>query len=113
MHPSWRRCHGIPAHNNPQRLEVSKGTAEWTVWLPDAGYGTVAMVIAIALFIIPAPSTGAKSALLDWDALLNFPWAIILLLGGGFSMASGFSSSGLRCAGSNERVMQLTAVSVL
>ncbi|MEN8224225.1 MAG: SLC13 family permease [Bacteroidota bacterium] len=56
--------------------------------------GTVAVVYAIILFIIPAKENkGAR--LMDWKTAKGIPWNIVLLFGGGFALASGFKDSGL------------------
>ena len=55
--------------------------------------GTVAMLIAILLFIIP--STKKNEALLTWRITRKLPWHIVFLFGGGFALAKGFIDSGL------------------
>ena len=56
--------------------------------------GTVAIFIAMILFIVP--SKQQKGAyLMDWKTAERIPWEIILLFGGGFALASGFKESGL------------------
>ena len=55
--------------------------------------GTVAMFIAILLFIIP--STKKNEALLTWKITRKLPWHIVFLFGGGFALAKGFIDSGL------------------
>lgn len=67
----------------------------WSEYLPDANYGTVAILIAVLLFVIPAPRSNFTKSLLDWEDMAVFPWDIILLLGGGYALAFGFSTSGL------------------
>ena len=54
--------------------------------------GTVAIAMAILLFIIPAKD-GAK--LMDWETANKLPWSILLLFGGGFALAKGFKESEL------------------
>ncbi len=56
--------------------------------------GTVAIFIAILLFVIPSKQQPG-SFLMDWKAAELIPWEIILLFGGGFALASGFKESGL------------------
>ncbi|MCU0331835.1 MAG: SLC13 family permease [Ignavibacteriaceae bacterium] len=68
----------------------------WSNLLPTAGFindGTVAITMAFVLFLIPSKS--GKRALLDQTAFSKIPWGIILLFGGGFALAKGFSSTGL------------------
>lgn len=68
----------------------------WSNLLPTADFiddGTVAITMAFLLFLIPS-KTG-KRGLLDYTAFNKVPWGIILLFGGGFALAKGFSSTGL------------------
>lgn len=55
--------------------------------------GTVAIFVAILLFIIP--STKKNEALVGWNIMLKLPWHIVFLFGGGFALAKGFIDSGL------------------
>ncbi|GAB4252735.1 MAG: SLC13 family permease [Acidobacteriota bacterium] len=56
---------------------------------------TIAMVGALALFLIPS-SWKKGEFLLDWKtAVQRIPWDIVLLFGGGFALAHGFYQSGL------------------
>jgi solute carrier family 13 (sodium-dependent dicarboxylate transporter), member 2/3/5 len=57
--------------------------------------GTVAITMAFLLFIIPSKNKSSKTAILDFKSFEQIPWSIILLFGGGFALASGFTSSGL------------------
>ncbi|GAB4072981.1 SLC13 family permease [Barrientosiimonas marina] len=54
----------------------------------------IAMTAAIILFLIPAKNKEGDH-LLDWDTAVKLPWGILLLFGGGLSIASGFTESGL------------------
>lgn len=56
--------------------------------------GTVAIFMAVLLFIIPSREKPG-TFLMDWKAAEDIPWEIILLFGGGFALASGFLESGL------------------
>jgi sodium-dependent dicarboxylate transporter 2/3/5 len=56
--------------------------------------GTVAIFVAILLFVIPSKERPG-TFLMDWKAAEAIPWEIILLFGGGFALASGFKESGL------------------
>jgi sodium-dependent dicarboxylate transporter 2/3/5 len=55
--------------------------------------GTVAIFVAMLLFIIP--STKKNVALVDWKITRKIPWHIVFLFGGGFALAKGFIDSGL------------------
>ncbi len=58
--------------------------------------GSVAVAMATLLFFIPAKGKkGEKGFLLDKDVFSELPWSIVLLFGGGFALAFGFSESGL------------------
>ncbi len=58
--------------------------------------GTVAISMALLLFIIPSKKIEARQQrLLDVTAFNKVPWGIILLFGGGFALAKGFTTSGL------------------
>ena len=54
----------------------------------------IAIFGAILMFIVPSGvSKGEK--LLDWDTAKQIPWEVVLLFGGGLSLALGISKSGL------------------
>jgi len=68
----------------------------WSNLLPTSEFindGTVAITMATILFLIPSKS--GERALLDHNSFNKVPWGIILLFGGGFALAKGFSSTGL------------------
>ncbi|MDD3877518.1 MAG: SLC13 family permease [Bacteroidales bacterium] len=56
--------------------------------------GTVAVMMAVILFLIPSKKEKGKMVL-DWDTASKLPWHILLLFGGGFALATGFKESGL------------------
>ncbi|MBX2861226.1 MAG: SLC13 family permease [Vampirovibrio sp.] len=56
--------------------------------------GTVAMIAAMLLFLVPSKEQGAGN-LMRWEDLQKLPWDVIFLIGGGFALASGMVSSGL------------------
>ena len=49
---------------------------------------------ALLLFLIPV-NLARREFLLDWKTAVTIPWDIIILFGGGFALARGFSESGL------------------
>ena len=58
--------------------------------------GTVAIGMALLLFIIPAgKDSDQRKTILDTTVFNKVPWGIILLFGGGFALAEGFTSTGL------------------
>jgi len=59
--------------------------------LSDAG---IAITAAVLLFVIPSGNKDGTS-LINWDHLKDLPWGVLILFGGGLSLANGISSSGL------------------
>jgi sodium-dependent dicarboxylate transporter 2/3/5 len=55
--------------------------------------GTVALLVALLLFFIPARDR--TGPLLDAGSIARVPWDVLLLFGGGFALAAGFVSTGL------------------
>jgi sodium-dependent dicarboxylate transporter 2/3/5 len=55
---------------------------------------TIAVAGALLLFLIPV-NLKKGEFLLDWRTAVTIPWDIIILFGGGFALAQGFSESGL------------------
>lgn len=65
---------------------------------------TIAMAGALLLFIIPV-NFKQRQFLLDWQTALKIPWDILILFGGGFALAKGFSVSGLTETIANQLVI--------
>jgi sodium-dependent dicarboxylate transporter 2/3/5 len=64
--------------------------------LPDVGDATIAMAGALALFLWPTrDDRGERTRVLDWATARSIPWDILILFGGGLSLASAFESTGL------------------
>lgn len=63
-------------------------------WLNGVSDASIAMAGAVVLFLIPSDWRKGRF-LLDWESAVKLPWEIIILFGGGFTLASGFSESGL------------------
>lgn len=56
----------------------------------------IAVAGALALFLIPSgESAGRGARLLDWPTAERIPWGIVLLFGGGLSIASAMEATGL------------------
>ncbi len=69
----------------------------WSLIFPNPKYindGTVAIFMAIILFLIPSKAEPGKK-IMDWETAAKLPWNIVLLFGGGFALAKGFKESGL------------------
>ena len=61
--------------------------------LSDAG---IAMISALFLFLIPNGNRDKKGPLLEWkDAQENVPWGLLVLFGGGLSLANAVQATGL------------------
>ena len=95
-----------------QRMGVEAGTAAGLI--DDS---TVAMAMAVLLFILPsgvrqppetaqldaarqadssaAPPRQTRTNLMDWPTANRLPWEVLLLFGGGFALAGAFGASGL------------------
>ncbi len=69
----------------------------WGSLLGLSGYvddGTVAAAVATLLFFFHSDRS-PSGRLMDWEAAKALPWRIVLLFGGGFALARGFTVSGL------------------
>jgi sodium-dependent dicarboxylate transporter 2/3/5 len=64
-----------------------------SVWFPRLTDGTIAVAGAVAMFLVPVSLRPWRFAL-DWDAGGRMPWNVILLIGGGLSLAEGIQRSG-------------------
>ena len=59
--------------------------------LSDAG---IAMAATVLLFVVPRGG-GSSEPLMDWGQTARLPWGVLVLFGGGLSLASAVSNSGL------------------
>jgi sodium-dependent dicarboxylate transporter 2/3/5 len=83
------------------REGISIGSAGFKGWSELFGAkkafihdSTVAIVMAVLLFIIPSKNEKGRS-LITWNEASRLPFDIILLFGSGFALAKGFELSGL------------------
>jgi len=53
---------------------------------------TVAVLAALMLFILPS---GKGTRLLDWEQAQTVPWGVAMIVGGGYAIAKGFTTTGL------------------
>jgi len=80
----------------------------WSGLLPTGSLlddGTIAITMALILFLVPTRSKDSESegygTILDFGVFAKVPWHIVLLFGGGFALAKGFTTSGLSAAVGN------------
>lgn len=69
----------------------------WSALFPHPEFlkdGTIAIAVALFLFVVPSRSQPGDRVL-AWKTARELPWDIVLLFGGGFALAGGFMSSGL------------------
>jgi sodium-dependent dicarboxylate transporter 2/3/5 len=78
-------------------------------WIPGIHDTAIAMTGALLLFVVPAGSMKAKSTageqfsvtspqsmrLLSWQEAAQLPWGVLILFGGGLSLAAAIQSTGL------------------
>ncbi len=67
------------------------GRIDWLSGLTDAG---VAMTAALVLFLVPSGESGGRR-LLDWKLARDTPWGVLILFGGGLSLAAAVETTGL------------------
>jgi sodium-dependent dicarboxylate transporter 2/3/5 len=67
----------------------------WQTWLGlhNVNYGSVALLGALSLFLLPAGQSGER--LLNWEQAQKIEWGVLLLFAGGIALAKAFVSSGL------------------
>jgi len=75
-------------------LTVWSGLAGWWPGVRNINDTTIAVAAAILLFLIPIDSRRGIFAL-DWETAQRLPWGVLLLFGGGLSLAKAVSTSGL------------------
>jgi sodium-dependent dicarboxylate transporter 2/3/5 len=62
--------------------------------VPGLSDPAIALVAALLLFVVPLPRSRFRTGL-DWETARAVPWGILLLFGGGLTLAAAFESSGL------------------
>jgi sodium-dependent dicarboxylate transporter 2/3/5 len=69
-------------------------TGTWKVVIGRVDDTVIAIFGALLLFILPVRLRERKF-LLDWNSLASVPWGVLLIFGGGLSLAAAMQSSGL------------------
>lgn len=75
----------------PLLVDLGLGAYRPFAGLSDAG---IAMTAALLLFVAPAESR-PRRFVLDWDTALRLPWGILVLFGGGLSLAAAIRANGV------------------
>ena len=67
-----------------------------TDWLGISGVSDTGIVLtaALILFLLPSGDSG-RPRLMTWDDVTHLPWGVLVLFGGGLSLASAVSDTGL------------------
>ena len=63
-------------------------------FIPALDDTIIAIISAVVLFLLPA-GKGQNRPILRWDEAVKLPWGVLLLFGGGLSLAEGFKTTGL------------------
>ena len=75
----------------PLLATLSMGGTQPLAGLTDAG---IAMLAAMTLFVLPA-ERARRRFVLDWDTAIKLPWGILVLFGGGLSLAAAIRTTGV------------------
>ncbi|OQO94047.1 anion transporter [Saccharomonospora piscinae] len=89
-------------------IDAVSGALPWLANISDAG---IAIAAATVLFALPVNrAEGVRT--LDWETATRLPWGILLLFGGGLSLSSHFTDTGLS-EWIGEQVTGLSALPVI
>ncbi|WP_420100233.1 SLC13 family permease [Corynebacterium sp.] len=69
---------------------LAEYTEWWTISIADAA---IAMTAAVVMFTVPVNRRGTR--VMDWDHAKELPWDVLILFGGGLSLSSMVTASGL------------------
>ncbi|NBC09577.1 MAG: DASS family sodium-coupled anion symporter [Bacteroidetes bacterium] len=64
------------------------------VFVPALDDTIIAIIAATTLFLLPA-GKGKGRKIVKWEEAVKLPWGVLLLFGGGLSLAAGFGETGL------------------
>lgn len=67
----------------------------WQPLAPGVNDTVIGMAGALALFALPAGRDAGDVRLLDWPSAVTLPWGVLLLFGGGLSLAAAIKNTGL------------------
>lgn len=92
-----RAALGRLAGSERRAIMIFALTATAWIWPGPKPVGDAAIGIlgAILLFVIPAAGPDTGRSLLTWEEAKGLPWDVLLLFGGGLSLAAGMEASGL------------------
>ncbi len=78
----------------PLLVKLQVGDAFPLAGLTDPG---IAVLAALALFVLPGDpdARGARRAVMDWDTASRLPYGLLILFGGGLSLAGAMERNGL------------------
>jgi sodium-dependent dicarboxylate transporter 2/3/5 len=89
---SWREKMVAAVFFTTAGLWVARGFLEdWLPWLNDS---TIAMAGGLSLFMLPA-RRGSSEPILTWKECQRVPWDILVLIGGGLSLAAAIQKNGV------------------
>jgi len=64
------------------------------IFVPALDDTIIAIIAATTLFLLPA-GKGKDRKIVKWEEAVKLPWGVLLLFGGGLSLAAGFGETGL------------------
>jgi sodium-dependent dicarboxylate transporter 2/3/5 len=64
-------------------------------WFPDVRDSTIAMAASLVLFVLPLGRRDGGRPVLEWGIARRIPWGVLILFGGGLSLARAMDRSGL------------------
>ena len=69
---------------------------EWDGWRPLAGLSDsgIAVLAALTLFVLPV-NVRARQFAMDWETAVKLPWGLLILFGGGLSLAGALDANGV------------------
>ncbi len=76
----------------PWLSALQVGEAQPFAGLSDTG---IALIAALALFVIPVEGGPARRFVMDGPTALQLPWGLLLLFGGGLSLAAAIQATGV------------------